>query len=85
LDENALKKYRYYNLLKIGEVEISPKQEAINEMEVEKKNYKTALKLAKEQPIKKTVKETQKDLEAILNDNTIGKGMREKKKNSKYL
>ena len=79
--------YQYYqsigiNLLKIGEVEISPKQEAMNELEVEKKNYKVALKSAKEQPIKNSVKETH---EAILNDNTIGKGMREKKKNSKYL
>ena len=64
--------------MKIGEVEISPKQEEINEMEVEKKNYKTALKLAKEQPIKKSVKETQKDLEEIINDNTKGKGKRKR-------
>ena len=52
LDENANKKYRYYNVMKVGEVQISPRQEEINEMEVEKKNYKTALKLAKEQPVK---------------------------------
>ena len=57
----------------------------MDEMEVEKKNYKTALKLAKEQPIRKTVKETQKDLEEIINDNTTGKGKREKIKNKKYF
>ena len=57
----------------------------INEMEVEKKNYKTALKLAKEQPVKKSVKETQRDLEEIINDNTAGKGKREKIKNKKYF
>jgi len=50
---------------------------------LKKKNYKTALKLAKEQPVKKSVKETQKDLEEILNDNTMGKGKREKIKNKK--
>jgi len=37
LDENPNKKYRYYNLLKVGEVEISPYQEEQYEMEVEKK------------------------------------------------
>ena len=85
LDENPNKKYRYYNVMKVGEVQISPRQEEINEMEVEKKNYKTALKLAKEQQVKKTVKETQKDLEEIMNDNTTGKGKREKIKNKKYF
>ena len=43
------------------------------------------MKLAKEQPIRKSVKETQKDLEEIINDNTTGKGKREKIKNKKYF
>ena len=76
-------KYRYYNILKIGEVEATP--ELDEEIIKARKNYKRALTLAKEQTIRKSVKELDGDLQNLLNDDTKGKGKRIKKPNSKYL
>jgi hypothetical protein len=84
LDGNDEKKYRYYNLIKVDKIS---KRVNIPDQEIRdkaKKNYKTALKLAKEQPQKISVKELDANLQKALNDETVGKGKRIKKANSKY-
>ena len=84
LDDDNNKKYRYYNLIKVGKISkpINISDNIIRDNA--KREYKTALKLAKEQPVKLSVKKVEENLKQILNDN-LGKGLRIKKANKKYL
>lgn len=87
LDGNNEKKYRYYNLIKVGKVS---KKEDLDDSHIEIRNkakadYKRALKLAKEQPERISVKKLDTHLQETLNDDTVGKGKRIKKANSKYI
>ncbi len=85
LDDNNNKKYRYYNLLKIGKVDNATNKEEQKKIHDQAKlNYKVARKLAKEQPTKMSVKETDDNLQQILNDDSVGRGKRIKKPNSRY-
>jgi hypothetical protein len=68
--------------MKIGENIPPPndiKDDEMNKLEQVKKNYKTALKLAKEQMTRKNVHDVNIDLQNNLNDETLGRGKREKK------
>lgn len=87
LDDDDTKKYRYYNLLKVDKVENNDvyNNEQIKLRDKAKENYKIAKKLAKEQIIRKPVKETEEFLKSNLEDETLGRGKRIKKANSKYL
>jgi len=71
-----------YEVMKIGENIPPPndiKDDEMNKLEQVKKNYKTALKLAKEQTTRKNVHDVNIDLQNNLNDETLGRGKREKK------
>ena len=88
LDGNNEKKYRYYNLLKVDKVIKKEDDDSNKLVEIRNKakaDYKRALKLAKEQPEKISVKKLDANLQEALNDNTVGKGKRIKKVNSKYI
>ena len=79
-DHNPEKKYRYYNIMKVGKVDLDPRTIAIDEANVEEANYKVARKLNKELSInKKSVKEFNVELQNQNKDDTLGKGKRIKK------
>lgn len=66
LDNNDTKKYRYYNVIKVGDVEISPSKEVDEAVKIAKSNYKVAHKLAKELKERVPVKEADKILQEIV-------------------
>jgi hypothetical protein len=88
LDDDNNKKYRYYNLLQVNYIETNENKEAIIKKEETKNkaksNYRVAHKLAKEQINRLSVKETDKKLQEILNDDTVGRGKRYRKPNPQY-
>lgn len=85
LDGDDKKKYRYYNLLKVDKVDNIREKKVENDLRDKvKKEYRSARLLAKEQPVKMSVKETDEYLQKVLNDDTIGKGKRIKRSNSRY-
>ena len=53
--------------------------EDMDKLEKEKRNYKVALKLAKEQMTRKNVHDVNNDLQNNLNDTSLGRGKRIKK------
>ena len=82
IDNNNDKKYKVYQLMKIDK-SISPPEKIddkdLEKLEQEKKNYKIALKLSKEQITRKNVHDVNIDLQNNLNDETLGRGKRIKK------
>jgi hypothetical protein len=85
LDHNPENKYRYYNVTKVGHVEIDPRIVKNDEADVEEANYKVAKKLKKELAPDLSVKEFNKKLQEQIHDETEGRGKREKKANKLYL
>ena len=82
IDNNNNKRYKVYQVMKVGENIPPPnniKDDEMDKLEKVKKNYKTALKLAKEQTTRKNVHDVNIDLQNNLNDETLGRGKREKK------
>ena len=82
IDNNNDKKYKVYQLMKIDK-SISPPEKIddkdLEKLEQEKKNYKIALKLSKEQITRKNVHDVNIDLQNNLNNETLGRGKRIKK------
>ena len=79
LDDNPTKKYRYYNVLKVGHVEIDPRVTKNNEADIEELNYHVARSLKKDLAPELTVKQFNKKLQDQVNDETLGTGKRTKK------
>ena len=76
------KKYKVYQLMKIDKNEPPPEKiqdEDMEKLEKEKRNYKVALKLAKEQMTRKNVHDVNIELQKNLNDDSLGRGKRIKK------
>ena len=79
LNHNPEKKYRYYNVMKVGHVEADPRIVKNDEADVEEANYKVARKLKKELGPELSVKEFKKKLEEKVNDDTEVRGKRDRK------
>lgn len=83
--DNKDEKYRYYNVLKVdGQVENNNDDNDDIPITMAKQNYKTALKLAKEQTNRINVKELDQKLQNNLIDDTMGRGKRIKKQTSLF-
>ena len=84
-DHNPGKKYRYYNVMKVGKIDIDPrtiaKDEAnvLEETQKEEANYKVARKLHSNLSNGESVKEFNIALQNKVNDKTLGRGQRLKK------
>ena len=77
LDHNPDKKYRYYDMLKVGHVDTDPRTVQSDEADVEERNYQVARKLAKELSSgNQTVKAFNIDLQSKVNDDSVGRGKR---------
>jgi len=79
LDDNPTQKYRYYNVLKVGHVDIDPRVVDKNEADIEELNYHVARTLKKELAPDLTVKQFKKKLQEQVHDETLGAGKRTKK------
>ena len=78
LDHNPEKKYRYYNVLKVGHIDADPRVVKNDEADIEETNYKVARKLKKEMAPQLTVKEFNEQLQQKVHDETEGRGKRTK-------
>ena len=78
-DHNPEKKYRYYNIMKVGKIDIDPRVIETDEAEVVEKNYKVARKLNRYLGNGESVKEFNIALQNKVNDKTLGRGQRLKK------
>ena len=78
MDHNPEKKYIFYNVLKIGHVDIDPRIIKNDDADIEETNYKVARKLKKELAPELSVKEFNKNLQEQVHNKSEGRGKRGK-------